>query len=119
MHTGALQNRCQYRRRTSEGTLEFFKWEHYPTGDVCDHSTHAQFNYNDYPRELISSEQGHFQLYLWANVIPYGISSVALPDYEEPLEPNDDLLALIAVLMDSSGPSIRLFSTNIRVIGET
>ena len=44
---------------------------------------------------------------------------MALPDYEKPPEPNDDLLALIAVLMDSSGPSIRLFSTNIWVIGET
>ena len=47
-----------------KGRENFFKRDHYPTGDVYDYATHAQFNYNDYPRELISSEHGHFQLYL-------------------------------------------------------
>ena len=43
-----------------KGRENFFERDHYPTGDVYDHATRAQFNYNDYPGELISSEHGHF-----------------------------------------------------------
>ena len=30
-----------------KGPENFFKLDHYPTGDVYDHATHAQFNCND------------------------------------------------------------------------
>ena len=43
-----------------KGRENFFKRDHYPTGYVYDRATRAQFNYNDYPGELISSEHGHF-----------------------------------------------------------
>ena len=96
-----------------------FEWDHYPTGDVYDHLTHAQFYYQAHPQELRSGEDGHFHTFLRANGIPDGIRPVALPDYEQPADTNDDLSHLIAVSMEPSGLPIRLFSTNRWVTGET
>lgn len=44
---------------------------------------------------------------------------MALPDYEQPADTNDDLSHLIAVSMYPSGLPFRLFSTNRWVTGET
>ncbi|MGB0629171.1 MAG: DUF6969 family protein [Alphaproteobacteria bacterium] len=102
-----------------KGHETFFEWDHYPTGDVYDHVSHAQFYYHAHPQELRSGEHGHFHTFLRANGIPGGIRPVALPDYEKPSDPNDDLSHLIAVSMDPTGLPIRLFSTNRWVTGET
>jgi hypothetical protein len=97
----------------------FFEWDHYPTGDVYDHISHAQFYYHAHPQELRSGEHGHFHTFIRANGIPDGLKPVALPDYEKPADSNDDLTHLIAVSMDPTGLPIRLFSTNRWVTGET
>ena len=102
-----------------KGHETFFEWDHYPTGDVYDHVTHAQFYYHAHPQELRSGEHGHFHTFLRANGIPDAIRPVALPDYEKPGDPNDDLTHLIAISMDPTGLPIRLFSTNRWVTGET
>ena len=102
-----------------KGHETFFEWDHYPTGDVYDHVTHAQFYYHAHPQELRSGEHGHFHTFLRANGIPDGIRPAALPDYDKPSDPNDDLSHLIAVSMDPTGLPIRLFSTNRWVTGET
>ena len=91
----------------------------YPTGDVYDHESHAQFYYNAHPQELRGGEQGHFHTFLRANGIPDGMRPLALPDYENPADPNDDLTHLIAVSMNPVGLPVCLFSTNRWVTGET
>jgi hypothetical protein len=89
----------------------------YPTGDVYDHESHAQFYYHAHPQELRGGQHGHFHTFLRANGIPDGMRPLALPDYENPADPNDDLTHLIAVLMNPVGLLICLFSTNHWVTG--
>lgn len=100
------------------GTEGFYEWDHYPSGDVYDHESHAQFYYHAHPQELRGGEHGHFHTFMRPLGMPEGIRPVALPDYEEPKEPNDALSHLIAISMDKFGVPIRLFSTNRWVTGE-
>lgn len=79
----------------------------------------AQFYYHAHPQELRGGEHGHFHTFLQANGIPDGMRPLALPDYEKPADPNDDLTHLIAVSMNPVGLPICLFSTNRWVTGET
>ena len=102
-----------------KGHETFYEWTHYPTGDVYDPESHAQFYYHAHPQDQRTGEHGHFHTFLRANGIPESVRPVPLPDYAPPDDPNDDLTHLIALSMSPVGLPIRLFTTNRWVTGET
>lgn len=97
------------------GCGTFQEWSHYPTDDVYDPATHAQYYYHAHPPEERSwAEHGHFHLFLRAKGVPKGIRPAPVAGNRD-----DDLCHLIAVSMDHYGRPIRLFTTNRWVTGET
>lgn len=102
--------------RTGDG---FFEWQHYPQGDVYDHSSHAQFYYHAHAKGARDMEEhGHFHTFLRPKGMPDGVAPAAIPGVELPGGANDALSHLIAVSMDAYGYPTRLFTTNRWVTGE-
>lgn len=100
----------------AQGT--FYEWDHYPSGDVYDVETHAQYYYHAHPAELRGGEHGHFHTFLRPKGIPRHIRPAPVPDYEPPADKDDMLSHLIGISMDRAGFPIRLFTTNRWVTGE-
>ncbi len=101
------------------GQGTFFEWDHYPTGDVYDHETHAQYYYHAHPPDQrFESEHGHFHTFLRAKGMPKGIRPAALAGAAPAREPEDSLSHLIAISMDPAGEPFRLFTVNRWVTGE-
>jgi len=96
----------------------FYEWDHYPAGDVFDHTTHSQFYYHAHPQELRSGEHGHFHTFLRPDGMPKGIRPAMVEDFKMPEGENEALSHLIAISMDKFGVPIRLFTTNRWVTGE-
>ena len=97
----------------------FYEWDHFPTGDVYDHETHAQFYYHAHPiDQRFDGEHGHFHTFLRPKGMPPGIKPAPLPDAPRPKDPNDALSHLIAISMDAAGYPFRLFTVNRWVTGE-
>lgn len=113
------------------------EWRHYPRGDGFDLISHAQYFYHQHPRSTeiatVSTEQGHFHLFLRAEGMPAGAQPLLLPEAaiaEEhlPTPPQaapskrgvrDEVCHLIAIAIDAAGEPVRLFTTNRWVTGET
>ena len=106
-----------------KGHGEFFEWDHYPPGDVYDHETHAQYYYHTHPpegrAEKYGPEHGHFHTFLRPKGMPKSVKPAKVPDYKKPEGDNDELTHFVGISMDRAGFSIRLFTTNRWVTGET
>lgn len=97
------------------GQGPFFKWNHYPKGDVYDPDTHSQYFYHSHR----SGEHGHFHIFLRAKGMPKGVKPVECNASVEWPCGDKALSHLIAISMDARGFPIRLFTTNRWVTGET
>ena len=102
---------------------DFFEWDHYPKGDVYDHTSHSQYYYHAHPPEsrldAYGREHGHFHTFVRPKGMPKSVKPARIADYKKPDGDNDALTHLIAISMDRAGFPIRLFTTNRWVTGET
>jgi hypothetical protein len=106
-------------------------WRHYPTGEVYDPASHAQYFYHVHPADRRPPrEHGHFHTFLRAEGMPSGVVPLVLPETAvaevappqgAPLKrgTRDEVSHLVAVSLDAQGEPIRLFTTNRWVTGET
>ena len=99
------------------GQGEFIEYEHYPTDDVHDADTHAQYYYHAHRGS--AGEHGHFHTFLRAAGMPTGVAPVPYTG-GEPWPAGDQALShLIAISMDAYGVPIGLFTVNRWVTGDT
>ncbi len=97
----------------------FYEWDHYPSGDVYDSESHAQYYYHAHPvGRRFDGEHGHFHTFLRPKGMPPGIKPAPIQDAPMPEDPNDALSHLIAISMDGEGDPFRLFTVNRWVTGE-
>ncbi|MEX1060886.1 MAG: hypothetical protein WED13_07675 [Methyloceanibacter sp.] len=102
------------------GHGEFTEWEHYPSGDVNDCQSHAQYYFHAHPPEdREDPDYGHFHTFLRSSGMPLGISPAPVPDYVAPAGDSDHVCHLIAISMNRNGLPERLFTTNRWVTGDT
>ncbi len=90
----------------------FYEWDHYPTGDVHDAETGAQYYYHAHAaEERFADEHGHFHAFVRPKLRPRGQPAPG---------PGRDLLChLVAISMNAEGVPFRLFTVNRWVTGET
>ncbi len=100
----------------NQGT--FYQWQHYPSGDVFDAETNAQYYYHAHPAGERKPEHGHFHTFLRPKGMPKGMRPADVPHADAPKGANDKLSHLIAISMDRPGYPVRLFTTNRWVTGE-
>lgn len=100
-------------------SCDFYQWDHYPSGDVYDWDTHAQFYYHAHPPDRRGNdwadEHGHFHTFLRPRGFPDGVQRT--PDAHP--DDNNAVSHIIAISMDETGRAQRLFTTNRWVTGET
>lgn len=91
------------------GQGTFYELEHYPSDDVFDRDTHAQYYYHAHRG---AAEHGHFHTFLRAPGMPESVAPV--PYTGEEIWPNGDesISHLIAISMDAFGRPISLFAVN-------
>lgn len=100
-------------------TGDFTEWEHYPSNDVPDPTSHGQFYFHAHPQDdRDAPDYGHFHTFLRAKGMPAGIRPAEVNDII-PSADDDALSHLIAISMTPSGMPERLFTTNRWVTGET
>ena len=89
----------------------FYEWDHFPSGDVYDAETGAQYYYHAHAaEERFAGEHGHFHAFVRPKLRPQGKAA----------GPNQDLLChLAAISMTAEGEPFRLFTVNRWVTGET
>jgi hypothetical protein len=126
-----------------QGATPIYEWRHYPSGDIYDPATHAQYFYHAHPpgeRKAPDGRQehGHFHTFLRASGMPAGVSPMVMPEFavaNNPAAPKAPLIPsapeigageeaepwshLVAVAMDPTGAPLRFFTTNRWVTGET
>jgi hypothetical protein len=128
--------------RVLDAAAEPEDWLHYPTGDVYDPATHAQYFYHRHEagsRDRDQSrEYGHFHTFMRPRGMAPGTQPLVMPEFaiaEVPAPPLDPMLPpapqpnqgegnerfshLIAVAVDRNALPVRLFTTNRWVTGET
>jgi len=91
------------------GQGTFYELEHYPSDDVFDRDTHAQYYYHAH-RE--ASEHGHFHTFLRAPGMPDGVAPVPYSGEEVWPEGDESISHLIAISMDAFGRPISMFAVN-------
>lgn len=91
------------------GQGTFYELEHYPSDDVFDRYTHAQYYYHAHRG---AAEHGHFHTFLRAPGMPESVAPV--PYTGEEIWPSGDesISHLIAISMDAFGRPISLFAVN-------
>lgn len=111
----------------------FVAGEHYPSGEVWDPVTHAQYFYHAHPEGgRAVGEHGHFHTFMGEGGMPPGVAPLVLP--EMALAPSGRrcdpgthrsrrdrgvFSHLIGISVDDRGRPISLFTTNRWVTGET
>jgi hypothetical protein len=112
------------------------EWSHYPSGDVYDPLSHAQYFYHVHPpAPRTAGEHGHFHTFLRPRGMPLGTRPLIMPELaiaDAPAAPvappapqpnqgadNDEFSHLAAISLDAAGEPVRLFTTNRWVTGET
>jgi hypothetical protein len=109
------------------------EWQHYPTDDVYDGLSHAQYFYHIHPpAQRAPREHGHFHTFLRAEGMPPGVAPLVLPEtaiadalpappQAAPLKRSRraEVSHLVAIGVSVRGEPIRLFTTNRWVTGET
>jgi hypothetical protein len=102
------------------GNRVFAEWEHYPSGDVRDSESHAQYYFHAHPpEERDHPDYGHFHLFMRPKGMPPGIGPGEVRDFVPSASDNEALSHLIAISMTPAGLPERLFTTNRWVTGET
>ena len=98
------------------GQGEFIEYEHYPTDDIYDADTHAQYYYHAHRGS--AGEHGHFHTFLRVAGMPAGVAPVPYTG-SEPWPAGDHALShLIAISMDAYGLPMGLFTVNRWVTGD-
>ena len=97
----------------------FYILDHYPTGDVFDPESHAQWYYHAHDKKDRPGEHGHFHTFMRGGGMPEGVQPALLPDFAPKANKHDLVCHLIAISMDRAGWPIGLFTTNRWVTGET
>jgi hypothetical protein len=91
------------------GQGTFYELEHYPSDDVFDRDTHAQYYYHAHRG---AGEHGHFHTFLRAPGMPEGVAPVPYTGEEVWPEGDEAISHLIAISMDAFGRPISLFAVN-------
>lgn len=91
------------------GQGTFYELEHYPTDDVFDRDTHAQYYYHAHRG---AAEHGHFHTFLRAPGMPEGVAPIAYPGEEIWPKGDEAISHLIAISMDAYGRPLSLFAVN-------
>lgn len=99
------------------GQGEFVEYDHYPTDDVYDQDTRAQYYYHAH--RGLAAEHGHFHTFLRRPGSLTGALPVDSPASEPWPQGDDEIAHLVAISMDAYGWPIGLFATNRWVTGET
>ncbi len=97
------------------GQGTFFELEHYPSDDVFDRDTHAQYYYHAHRG---APEHGHFHTFLRAPGMPAGVAPVAYSGKEAWPSGDESISHLIAISMDAYGRPLSLFAVNRWVCGD-
>lgn len=113
MHRGGLNVVGEVLR--AQGT--FYEFDHYPTGDVYDPDSFAQYYYHAH--RGLSGEHGHFHTFMRAGGMADGVQAVPYSGDVEWPAGTDALSHLVAVSMNGPGFPIGMFATNRWVTGET
>jgi hypothetical protein len=98
------------------GQGTFYELEHYPSDDVLDRDTHAQYYYHAHRG---TAEHGHFHTFLRAPGMPEGVAPVAYSGEESWPDGDEAISHLVAISMDALGRPIGLFAVNRWVSAET
>ncbi|MDA0229207.1 MAG: hypothetical protein O3B21_03360 [Proteobacteria bacterium] len=96
----------------------FYRWDHYPKGDVYDRQSHAQYFYHAHSVGGRDPEHGHFHTFMRAKGMARGVKPINRPDRSAWPTGTDALSHIIGISMDAKGMPIRLFTTNRWVTGE-
>lgn len=101
------------------GSAEFVEWEHYPTDDVRDPKSHAQYFLHAHsPDDRERPDYAHFHTFLGAKGMPAGIRPARVRG-QPSNESSAPMSHLVAISMTPAGMPERLFTTNRWVTGET
>ncbi len=101
------------------GSADFTEWDHYPSNDVQDPKSHAQYYFHAHSQDdRDAPDFGHFHTFMRPKGMPGGVSPAAVPGYVFPAGENDALSHLVAISMSPTGMPERLFTTNRWVTGE-
>lgn len=93
-----------------KGQGTFYEFDHFPSGDVYDEETHAQYYYHSH--RGLAGEHGHFHTFLRQGAIPENIRPVPYEGETKWPEGSDAVCHLVAISMDVYGFPIGLFCTN-------
>lgn len=93
-----------------KGQGTFYEFDHYPSGDVYDEESHAQYYYHAH--RGLAGEHGHFHTFLRKDAIPEHMEPVPYDGEAEWPSGSDTVCHLVAISMDVYGFPIGLFSTN-------
>ncbi|WP_295532237.1 hypothetical protein [uncultured Thioclava sp.] len=102
----------------------FTTWERYPKGDIFDPETHCQYFYHAHAAdEMLSSENGHFHLFVRPDALGLNLTPWDLPGARIPADAPDDTGARFAhfgaISVNAKGTPLRIFTTNRWVTDET
>jgi len=91
------------------GQGTFYELEHYPSDDVFDRDTHAQYYYHAHRG---AREHGHFHTFLRAPGMAEGMAPIAYSGEEVWPSGDEAISHLVAISMDAFGRPISLFAVN-------
>jgi hypothetical protein len=91
-----------------EGT--FYEMEHYPSDDVYDAGSGAQYYYHAH--RGLPGEHGHFHTFLRASGMPQGVRPVPYDGTEKWPRGDAAICHLVAISMDPYGRALGLFTVN-------
>ena len=94
----------------------FYELEHYPSDDVYDTDSHAQYYYHAHRSE--AGEHGHFHTFLRPRGMPANVAPIEYPATDPWPQGDEALSHLIAIAMDAYGYPTGLFTVNRWVTAE-
>ena len=95
----------------------FYEDDHYPTGDVFDRETGAQYYYHAH--RGVEREHGHFHTFMRRKGMPADLRTRVPPGWTSGPQGDESLAHLVGISMDAWGFPTALFATNRWVTGET
>ncbi len=88
-------------------------WEHYPAGDVVNHTTASRYFYHSHPPEQREDgEHGHFHLFIDKSVMPASIQPLIAVPSESLGGPRADVVHIASLSISLSGLPLSWFTTN-------
>jgi len=99
------------------GHEAFYEEDHYPTGDVLDRETGAQYYYHAHRGNDL--EHGHFHTFVRQRGFPADLAATAPEGWNTRRQVKDQVVHLVAISMDEWGYPKALFATNAWVTNES